>query len=57
MNSLVLWSKKEESSPLLVTRIEQIDSRDIYMQMLLHLNEDFDHDFLFDSIDLLSGDE
>ena len=48
--SLVLWSNPSESSPLLVTKIEEIDRKDAYMQMLLHLNGDFDDDLLFDSI-------
>jgi hypothetical protein len=31
-----------------------LDAKDVFLHFLLHLNEDFDDDLLYDSIDLLS---
>ena len=38
-----------------VTTIEKFSSKDAYMLMLLHLNEDFDDDLFYDCIFLLEG--
>ena len=40
-----------------VTKIEKLCSKDIFMQMLLHLNEDFDDDLIYDCICLLGLQE
>ena len=39
------------------TKIEQISYKDVYMLMLLHLNEDFDDDLLSDCICLLEREK
>ena len=36
-----------------VTHLLLVDTKDIYMQMLLHLEEDIDDDLLIEAIDLL----
>ena len=35
---------------------KQVAIKDIFMQFLLHLNEDFDDDLLLDSLNVLVGD-
>lgn len=36
-----------------VTEIGILNMKNVFLQMLLHLNEDFDDDLLSDAIDLL----
>ena len=36
-----------------IIKIKQVEKKEIYMQMLLHINEDFDDDLLLDTILIL----
>ena len=40
---------------MLIRKITVISAKDQFMQMLLHLNEDFDDDLLLDALRLLTG--
>ena len=53
--TLILWSrlKQMESVVFCDSKVEIADLKDIYMLLLLHLNEYFDDDILSDCIDLL----
>ena len=35
------------------SKVDVIPKKDVYMNMLLHINEDFDDDLLRDTMDLL----
>lgn len=39
-----------------MSRVETVSMRDIYMQLMLSVNEDYDDDLLEDSIELLFND-
>ena len=57
--AFLLWKKhiREFSAMLEVTKIESLRFKDAFMLMLLHLNEDFDDDLLYDCICLLGQEE
>ena len=40
-----------------IEKMNGMDRKDAHLQMLLHLNEDFDDDLLFDAIEMLSEEE
>ena len=50
-NSLQLVS--EENNKLNIQFLRYVEPKDVYMHFLLHLNEDFDDDLLFDVIDMI----
>ena len=45
--------KVNKNQEVLVKKTKYISMQDEYMQMLLHLNEDFDDDFLLDAMNQL----
>jgi len=48
------YNKKNlENSVCFIKEFKNYDLKDIYMQVLLHENEDFDDDLLMDAIELL----
>ena len=50
---MVDWYKKKNSDIVYVKKLRVFEMKDIFMNMLLHLNEDFDDDLLLDAINVL----
>ena len=49
---MVDWYQKN-SNIVYVNKLRVLEMKDIFMNMLLHLNEDFDDDLLLDAINVL----
>jgi hypothetical protein len=40
---------------LIRSKFDQVPMKDLFMNMLLHLNQDFDDDLLMDAVEMLVG--
>ena len=52
---MVDWYKKRKSDIVYVNKLRVFEMKDIFMNMLLHMNEDFDDDLLLDAINVLTA--
>ena len=52
--TVLVWSKVDKDSEIEITKLKEVEFKDILMHMLLHINEDFDDDLLYDCVRLLS---